>query len=58
MTKQLTVALAAFALAVPGASRAQVKVGFINTMTGAEAPIGENLTNGVDLALEDLGRRA
>jgi branched-chain amino acid transport system substrate-binding protein len=26
-------------------------------MTGAEAPIGENLTNGVDLAVEDLGKK-
>jgi branched-chain amino acid transport system substrate-binding protein len=58
MTKQLTVALAALALALPGAARAQqVKIGFINTMTGAEAPIGENLTNGVDLALEDLAKK-
>jgi len=57
MKKQLTVAAAALALALPGASRAQVKIGFINTMTGAEAPIGENLTNGVDLAVEDLAKK-
>jgi branched-chain amino acid transport system substrate-binding protein len=57
MTKQWKVALAALALSLPGLSRAQVKIGFVNTMTGAEAPIGENLTNGVDLAVEDLAKR-
>jgi branched-chain amino acid transport system substrate-binding protein len=57
MTKQLTLAVAALLLALPGASSAQTKIGFINTMTGAEAPIGENLTNGVDLAVEDLGKK-
>ncbi|HEX9402525.1 MAG TPA: ABC transporter substrate-binding protein [Anaeromyxobacter sp.] len=57
MMNRLTTVLAALALALPGLGRAQVKVGFINTMTGAEAPIGENLTNGVDLALEDLAKK-
>jgi branched-chain amino acid transport system substrate-binding protein len=57
MTKKLTLVLAALALALPGLGRAQVKVGFINTMTGAEAPIGENLTNGVDMAVEDLAKK-
>jgi len=56
MTKKLTLILAALALALPGFSRAQVKVGFINTMTGAEAPIGENLTNGVEMAVGDLAK--
>ncbi len=56
MKKLLTAAIAA-ALALPVAARAQVKIGFINTMTGAEAPIGENLTNGVDLAVEDLAKK-
>jgi branched-chain amino acid transport system substrate-binding protein len=45
------------ALALPSLTPAQVKVGFINTITGAEAPIGENLTNGVDLAVEDLKKK-
>jgi len=47
---------AALALAVPGASRAAgpVKVGFINSITGPQAPIGETMTNGLELALEDL----
>jgi hypothetical protein len=33
---------------------ATVKIGFINSITGPEAPIGENLSNGVALAVEDL----
>ncbi len=57
MTKKLMPVLTALSLALPGPGRAQTKVGFINTMTGAEAPIGENLTNGVDMALEDLGKK-
>jgi branched-chain amino acid transport system substrate-binding protein len=57
MVKKLSLALAALAIALPGAAGAQVKIGFINTMTGAEAPIGENLTNGVDMAVEDLKKK-
>ena len=45
------------ASALPGAAANNVKIGFINSITGAEAPIGENLTNGVTLALEDLQAR-
>ncbi len=56
-TKKLFPLLAALALALPGAGRAQVKVGFINSITGPEAPIGENLTNGVDMAVEDLKKK-
>src|SRR5438034_330358 len=33
---------------------APVKIGVINSMTGPEAPIGEDLSNGIKLALEDL----
>jgi branched-chain amino acid transport system substrate-binding protein len=33
---------------------APVKLGVINSMTGPEAPIGEDITNGIKLALEDL----
>jgi branched-chain amino acid transport system substrate-binding protein len=40
--------------AAGSAATKKVKVGFVNSMTGPEAPIGENLTNGVTLALEDL----
>jgi branched-chain amino acid transport system substrate-binding protein len=36
---------------------APVKLGIINSMTGPEAPIGENLTNGIKLAQEDLAKK-
>ena len=55
MTRRFLPVLAA--LALPGLAPAQVKVGFINTITGAEAPIGENLTNGVGMAVEDLKKK-
>ena len=47
---------AALALSLPGAARAAgpVKIGFINSITGPQAPIGETMTNGLELALEDL----
>ncbi len=51
MTEKLLRCLLLAALALPAAGRAQVKIGFINSITGPEAPIGENLTHGVDLAL-------
>ena len=45
-------------LAVPGpGAAAPVKVGFINSITGPEAPIGEALTNGVNLAMDDLKKK-
>jgi len=36
------------------AHAAPVKIGFINSITGKEAQIGENLTNGAAMAIEDL----
>lgn len=51
------VPLATALLALASCSKAApeaLKIGFINSATGPEAPIGENLSNGVDLALEDL----
>jgi branched-chain amino acid transport system substrate-binding protein len=58
MTKNLAALLAAVALAAPRlAAAAPVKIGFVNSVTGPEAPIGEALTNGVDLALDDLKRK-
>jgi branched-chain amino acid transport system substrate-binding protein len=49
------VALAAAGmLAVSSAGAAPVKIGVINSTTGPEAPIGEDLSNGIKLALEDL----
>ncbi|QEM68378.1 ABC transporter substrate-binding protein [Geobacter sp. FeAm09] len=48
----------ALILALPMAAQAaKVKIGFVNSITGPEAPIGENLTNGVTLALEDLKKK-
>jgi branched-chain amino acid transport system substrate-binding protein len=43
--------IASLALAAPAK---KVTIGFVNSITGPEAPIGENLSNGVTLALEDL----
>jgi branched-chain amino acid transport system substrate-binding protein len=57
MNRKLATLLTALAFAVPTGGQAQVKIGFINSITGPEAPIGENLTNGVDLAMEDLAKK-
>jgi len=57
MKKMLFTLLSALAVAAPGAGRAQAKIGFVNSITGPEAPIGENLTNGVDMAVEDLKKK-
>ncbi len=57
MKKTLPFLLAVAATVFPAAGRAQVKIGFINSITGPEAPIGENLTNGVDMAVEDLKKK-
>jgi branched-chain amino acid transport system substrate-binding protein len=47
----LAVALPSLVFAAP------VKIGFINSITGPEAPIGENLTYGVNMAVEDLKKK-
>jgi branched-chain amino acid transport system substrate-binding protein len=58
MFKKIVIAATVLALAIPGVSQAaKVKLGFINSITGPEAPIGENLTNGVTLAIEDLKKK-
>ena len=58
MLLQVTAFMVALCLALPGLSlAANVKIGFINSITGPEAPIGENLTNGITLALEDLKKK-
>jgi branched-chain amino acid transport system substrate-binding protein len=51
--------LLALALLIPAVAQGAVKVriGFINSITGPEAPIGENLSNGVTLAVEDLKKQ-
>ncbi len=51
---RLAVLAAAGFLAAGPAGAAPIKLGVINSMTGPEAPIGENLTNGIKLAEEDL----
>jgi branched-chain amino acid transport system substrate-binding protein len=49
---------AAVILAAPAAGRAApLKVGFINSITGPQAPIGETMTNGAELAIEDLKKK-
>src|ERR1035437_3916118 len=58
MYKKIAVTALVMGLALPGVSQAaKVKIGFVNSITGPEAPIGENLTNGVTLALEDLKKK-
>src|SRR5215472_7397071 len=53
----LSVAALAASLAFPGWVAAEtLKIGVINSVTGPEAPIGENLTNGIKLAEEDLAK--
>ena len=55
MKKKFASIVAAALLAFPMlAHAAPVKIGFINSITGKEAQIGENLTNGASLAIEDL----
>ena len=53
--KRAVVLILAVMCIVPAVAMAEtVKIGFINSITGPEAPIGENLSNGVILAIEDL----
>ena len=53
MTKRFLSLLAALVLPALSAA-APVKIGVVNSITGPQAPIGENLTNGIKLAEEDL----
>jgi branched-chain amino acid transport system substrate-binding protein len=56
--KRFAVVLIVVSLFVPLAHGAtKVKIGFVNSITGPEAPIGENLSNGVTLAIEDLKKK-
>ncbi|MGZ4807715.1 MAG: ABC transporter substrate-binding protein [Thermoanaerobaculia bacterium] len=54
--KRFVVLLWTISLFVPSYAHGatKVKIGFVNSITGPEAPIGENLSNGVTLAVEDL----
>ncbi|HJW75062.1 MAG: branched-chain amino acid ABC transporter substrate-binding protein [Anaeromyxobacter sp. RBG_16_69_14] len=56
MLMKFGIALVSIALASPARS-APVRIGVVNSMTGPESPIGENLTNGIKLALEDLKKK-
>jgi branched-chain amino acid transport system substrate-binding protein len=51
------VLLSAATLVAMGAAAAPVKIGIINSLTGPEAPIGEDLNNGYKLAIEDLKKQ-
>ena len=53
-TKILT-SLVAFGLALQ--AQAPIKIGVINCATGTQAPIGEYMSNGYKLALEDLQKK-
>src|SRR6476469_9613435 len=57
--KRFIVLLIALTLLVPAFAQGatKVKIGFVNSIAGPEEPIGENLTNGVTLALEDLKKQ-
>lgn len=58
MASRVIGVLLAVCLAIPGLSQAAtVKIGVINSVTGPEAPIGENITNGIKLAQEDLKKK-
>lgn len=59
MKKTSALSFFAFCLAAMFISpaAAAVKIGVINSVTGPEAPIGENLTNGIKLAQEDLRKK-
>jgi branched-chain amino acid transport system substrate-binding protein len=57
--KRFVVLLIAVSLFAPSFAHGatKVKIGFVNSITGPEAPIGENLSNGVTLAVEDLKKK-
>jgi branched-chain amino acid transport system substrate-binding protein len=58
MRGKLFAFVTALCLALPAlAPAATVKIGVINSMTGPEAPIGENLTNGIKMAQDDLKKK-
>ncbi len=57
MTLRRLGSIAAILLFAGSAEAATVKIGFINSITGPQAPIGENLTNGVTLAVDDLKKQ-
>ena len=58
LTRVLGFALLALLIAVtPAAAQEKVKIGFITTLSGPNAAIGEHMKNSVELALDHLGRK-
>ena len=58
MKKNFLSIVAAAMIALPViAQAAPVKIGFINSITGKEAQIGENLTNGAAMAIGNGDRQ-
>jgi branched-chain amino acid transport system substrate-binding protein len=55
MNQRILTALLAFGMAIQG--QTVVKLGVINCATGTQAPIGEYISNGYKLALEDLRKK-
>ena len=58
MTTRLLATLVAIAwLATPGLAQQKVKIGFITTLSGPQAAIGQDMRDAVELALDHLGRK-
>ena len=58
LTKIMRTALIASAIALTGAAQAaEVKIGFITTLTTPAGVIGEDMKNSVELALEHIGNK-
>jgi len=58
MTTRFLAALVAIAwLATPALAQQKVKIGFITTLSGPQAAIGQDMRDAVELALDHLGRK-
>jgi branched-chain amino acid transport system substrate-binding protein len=57
LTASASISLAISFLLGATAGAAPVKIGIVNSTTGPEAPIGESLSNGYKLAIEDLAKK-
>ena len=53
----LAVLLVAVVAVVPTVAQDKLKIGFITTLSGPQAAIGEHMKNSVELALDHLGRK-
>jgi len=56
-TMRAFVLVLAACLVAAGPAAAQVKIGFITTLSGPQGVIGEHMKNSVELALDHLGRK-